>query len=207
MLHAKIHWPIAITTNLWPYALRNTVDSKNATCRIGKTLSPIEVFTSSRVRPQLDHLHYICSPCYVLQNELQVGKKIGIWLLRARLGIYLGMSPRHAQTVALILNPRTGLTSPQFHVKFDELFEIVKGPSVPEHGQWLTKCTFKIAPKANQHASHTRLVGMTPHLLYLLKTRELSIQTTLDSIWSSRHLLCCLKHPREKYRILMVRLL
>ena len=47
------------------------------------------------------------------------------WKQRARLGIYLGPSPSHACTVALILNPRTGHVSPQFHVKFDDFFETV----------------------------------------------------------------------------------
>ena len=45
---------------------------------------------------------------------------------RARLGINLGFSLHHARSVALILNPRTGLVSPQYHVKFDDLFETTK---------------------------------------------------------------------------------
>ena len=47
------------------------------------------------------------------------------WKQRARLGVYLSPSPSHACTVALILNPRTGHVSPQFHVKFDDFFETV----------------------------------------------------------------------------------
>ena len=44
---------------------------------------------------------------------------------KARLGIYIGPSPSHAQTVALVLNPRTGHVSPQFHIKFDDFLETV----------------------------------------------------------------------------------
>ena len=44
------------------------------------------------------------------------------WEQRARIGIYLGHSPFHAGSVALVLNPRTGLVSPQFHVVFDDNF-------------------------------------------------------------------------------------
>ena len=42
-----------------------------------------------------------------------------------RLGIYLGQSPAHAANVALLLNPKTGLVYPQFHVVFDNNFTTV----------------------------------------------------------------------------------
>ncbi|KAL7447818.1 hypothetical protein ACHAXS_000095, partial [Conticribra weissflogii] len=47
------------------------------------------------------------------------------WEPRARLGIYVGCSPNHAGNVALVLNPKTGLVSPQFHVVFDDEFTTV----------------------------------------------------------------------------------
>jgi hypothetical protein len=47
------------------------------------------------------------------------------WEPRSRLGIYVGHSPSHAGSVALVLNPRTGHVSPQFHVVFDNLFTTV----------------------------------------------------------------------------------
>ena len=40
-------------------------------------------------------------------------------------GIYLGHSPSHAGSVALVMNPKTGLVSPQFNLSFDEKFETV----------------------------------------------------------------------------------
>ena len=36
------------------------------------------------------------------------------------MGIYLGRYPAHAGNVALVLNPNTGLVSPQYHVVFDD---------------------------------------------------------------------------------------
>ena len=42
---------------------------------------------------------------------------------RARLGVYLGPSSNHSRTVHLILNPRMGHVSPQYHVKHDDFFE------------------------------------------------------------------------------------
>ena len=47
------------------------------------------------------------------------------WEPRSRLGIYVGHSPAHAGTLALVLNPRTGHVSPQFHIVFDDLFTTV----------------------------------------------------------------------------------
>ena len=44
------------------------------------------------------------------------------WEHCARLGIYLSRSPAHAANIALLLDPRTGLVSPQFHVVFDDDF-------------------------------------------------------------------------------------
>ena len=38
----------------------------------------------------------------------------------------LGRSPYHSKNVALVLDLRTGLVSPQFHVKFDPMFDTVK---------------------------------------------------------------------------------
>ena len=61
----------------------------------------------------------------MLHNALQTWQGVPKWKQPARLGIYLGPSPSHARTVALILNPRTGHVSPQFHVKFDDFFETV----------------------------------------------------------------------------------
>ncbi|KAL7464587.1 hypothetical protein ACHAXS_004925 [Conticribra weissflogii] len=47
------------------------------------------------------------------------------WEPRACLGIYFGRSPHHAGNVALVLNPKTGLVSPQFHVVFNDEFSTV----------------------------------------------------------------------------------
>ncbi len=41
------------------------------------------------------------------------------------MGIYVGHSPSHAANVSLILNPRTGHISPQFHIVYDDVFTTV----------------------------------------------------------------------------------
>ncbi len=52
------------------------------------------------------------------------------------MGIYVGQSPNHAENVALVLNPITGLVIPQYHLVFDNNFSTVpniqKG-TVPPH--------------------------------------------------------------------------
>jgi hypothetical protein len=52
------------------------------------------------------------------------------------MGIYVGRSPSHASNVALILNPRTGHVSPQFHVVYDDDFTTVpylRSAEAPPH--------------------------------------------------------------------------
>eukprot|EP00526_Cylindrotheca_closterium_P019851 CAMPEP_0113628660 /NCGR_PEP_ID=MMETSP0017_2-20120614/14853_1 /TAXON_ID=2856 /ORGANISM="Cylindrotheca closterium" /LENGTH=233 /DNA_ID=CAMNT_0000538979 /DNA_START=376 /DNA_END=1074 /DNA_ORIENTATION=- /assembly_acc=CAM_ASM_000147 len=120
--------PTAISTALWPYALRYVNDVYNITPHIsglheGKT--PMELFAGVEVVPNLKDYHPFGCPVYCLNNKLQAGKSINKWLPRARLGIYLGFSPNHARNVGLVLNHKTGLVSPQFHVKHDDLWETV----------------------------------------------------------------------------------
>jgi hypothetical protein len=43
----------------------------------------------------------------------------------SRRGIYLGVSKIHSSTVHLILNPETGVISPQYHCIFDDSFSRV----------------------------------------------------------------------------------
>ena len=54
---------------------------------------------------------------------------------RARIGIYLGRSPKHSQNVALVLNINTGRVSPQFHFKMDPMFHTVKNATRQERVQ------------------------------------------------------------------------
>ena len=62
----------------------------------------------------------------MLDNALQSGQGVPKWKHHLRLGVYLGPSPNHAHSVALMLNPCTDHVSPQFHAKFNDFFEIVQ---------------------------------------------------------------------------------
>jgi hypothetical protein len=58
------------------------------------------------------------------------------WEPCTQMGIYVGQLPSHASNVALVLNPRTGHVSPQFHVVFSNDFTAVPylcTATVPPH--------------------------------------------------------------------------
>jgi hypothetical protein len=122
MLHASMHWQQAHTVSLWLYTLQMAVDIMYSTPpEQGKDQLPIEIFALVGTS-----FHVFGCPVYVLHAPLRTGQAQSKWMSRAWLGIYLGMSPRHARLVALVLNPRTGLVSPQWHVKLDDNFDTVR---------------------------------------------------------------------------------
>jgi hypothetical protein len=144
LLHAMKKWPTAITVNLWPYALRYMNDVNNYVPRKQETKSPIEMFSSTDTKIKLHQFHHFGCPVYVLDHNLQSGKRSGMkWKERVRLGINLGFSPQHAKSVHLVLSLTTGCVSPQFHCTFDTTFETLKGYDVPE-SLWQEKAHFVV---------------------------------------------------------------
>jgi len=130
-----------------------------------KKESPLELFSSMTILPQLQHFHHFGCPVYVLQGPLQQGQRIRKWEERARIGIYLGPSPQHAKSVALVLSLSTGNVSPQYHVLFDDLFETV----TKENAQYLPKSEWQV--KAHfQRARRTKEALMTPDVSILPPT-------------------------------------
>ena len=126
MLYAMNKWRKMVIINLWPYAMRHSNDVANATPRKGQGLSPLKMFSGVQITPKLTHFHAFWCPTYVLDNSLQSRQGAPKWKERSRLGVYLGPSPNHARSIALVLNPRTGHVSPQFHIKIDDFFETVQ---------------------------------------------------------------------------------
>jgi hypothetical protein len=158
LLHAKARWPSAVTTNILPYALRNTQhmrnslpDSKDGTC-------PFERFLGVEVATNLKSNHTFGCPVYALNSKLASGKTIPKWNSRARVGLYIGPSPRHAINVSLVLSLDTGLVSPQFHVQHDDFFETVipkaGNPAILSYWQKLSGIRFDgKAEKVNSKVS------------------------------------------------------
>lgn len=84
------------------------------------------------------------------------------WNSCARVGVNLDPSPFHARNVYLVLNPHTGLVSPQFYVSFDDFFETVhmqKEP--PTISTWKSLAGFKSA-KTSMQASMVNSTESSP---------------------------------------------
>ena len=125
LLFAVHKWPKMLSMALWSYALHTANEVRNATPMENQTKTPMELFAQVTIAPKLKHFHTFGCPTYILHNRLQGNQAIQKWQARSRLGIYLGPSPNHSLSISLILNPRTGHTSPQYHVKHDDFFETV----------------------------------------------------------------------------------
>jgi hypothetical protein len=144
LIHATKRWPKAITANLWPYALRVANAALNETPSLITGKIPLNDFTKSNIATNMKHWHTFGCPVYILDNDLQSGKKIDKWSDRSKMGINLGKSPHHAKSVYLVLSLTTGLVSPQFHVKMDDKFDTLKTVygGNPPISQWQEKCHF-----------------------------------------------------------------
>ena len=86
-------------------------------------LSPEEKFSRLKLEQSVKEENTLFYPVYCLDAKLQGGiGEIPKWDPRYRLGKFVGHSPEHASDVALVLNPRTDLVSPQYHVIFYDTF-------------------------------------------------------------------------------------
>ena len=110
---------------LWPFALKAAVEKHNRIEVNEKGTTPQETFSGVEEPPHaLDHHTWGC-PVFVLEAQNHSGLGTSKWEPRSRVGVYLGHSPCHAGSVALVLNIRTGHVSPQFHVIFDDDFTTI----------------------------------------------------------------------------------
>ena len=126
-----------------PYALRLANQAYNNTPLLGRAegKTPTQLFMSTKLDNNPKHWHNFGCPEYVLTPQLRSGARIHHkWKQLSELGIYLGTSPVRYRNVALILNPKTGLVSPQFHVRFDPEFTMV--PDHTEFSLWQSLAGF-----------------------------------------------------------------
>ena len=113
---------------LWPFTLLNAADRmNNLHIDIDGNLPEMKISKVYGGTTRLSNFNTFGCPVYVLDSRLQDagGPGPSTWDPRSRLGIYLGHLPLHAGSVVLVLNPKTGLVSPQFHVVFDDDFSTV----------------------------------------------------------------------------------
>ncbi len=186
LIHAAKRWPKAVTANLWPYAIRMANESSNELPSLafkdGRT--PLQAFAGSRATTNPRFWQPFACPVYVLTPALQsAGGILGKWKDRARVGLYLGRSPNHARSVALVLNLTTGLVSPQFHVTFNPSFQTVKRTfdGLPLEVKWLQAVGFKAKPKTRsttQREQENRTFDATNP-----PVNDLQFSTIDDSAW------------------------
>jgi hypothetical protein len=126
LLHAAIHWPQVADPQLWPMAVKYAVFLWNHMPNEHTGLSPSDIFTRTRwpIRKYHD-LHVFGCPAYILDKRISDGHKIPKWTPRSRRSIFMGLSPRHASSVPLVLNFDTGSITPQFHVVLDNWFATI----------------------------------------------------------------------------------
>jgi hypothetical protein len=125
MLHAKMRWPKAVKTLLWPMAMKDAEYIVNRVPRLNNVCVLDVVMKTVIPRHSLQQLHVWEAPCYVLEPTLQKGFKIRKFYPQSRKGLHLGWSPKRAATVPFGINLSIGRVSPQFHVVFDDWFTTV----------------------------------------------------------------------------------
>jgi hypothetical protein len=131
LLHAAIHWPQAVSLDLWPFAVDYAVYIWNRLPREDSGIAPLELFCGAKLDLSvLRSMKVWGCPVYVLDPTVQDGKKLPRWKPKSRRGQFLGFSKRHANTVGLIRNLTTGSISTQFHVVYDDWFTTI--PSTVE---------------------------------------------------------------------------
>ncbi len=96
--------------------------------------------------------HTMFCPCYVLDSRLHNTGSIGPqkWEPRLNIRVYLGHSPFHTGSVALVYNPSTGHVSPQYHVVFDNDFTTVpymEAGTIPPHWSDLLQSSSELTSK------------------------------------------------------------
>jgi len=106
--------------------MQHAVQLSNTLPRMETGLSSDEIFSrTTNNNANILRLQPWGCPLHVLDPTLQDGKKLPKWKPRARRGQFMGWSPLHASSVALVRHLTTGYLSPQYHVVFDPWFETV----------------------------------------------------------------------------------
>ena len=131
---------------LWSFAWKDFERRYNNLHLDKAGLAPLQKYSRMYEPFRIRDYHTFGCSVYVLEGKLQcVGSKVSKLNPRARIGVYLGRSPCHAGSVALVLNLRTLYVSPQFHVVFDDKFTTVpflrSGDVPPRWTQLMHSCT------------------------------------------------------------------
>ena len=127
LLHAMYRWPAVVRSYLWPFAVAIADWNRNNLRKRNDSLTSMEYIHDIHddLGEKLKCSHPFGCPAFVLAAPVQDCNKIPKWDSRVRIRAYVGRFPRHAENVAMILNPSTDHVSPQLHVVFDDSFPTI----------------------------------------------------------------------------------
>ncbi len=129
----------------WPFAFKAAAKRHNLLSLDGQGQTPLSLLHDVPVEHiPVKTFHTLFCPVYMLDSRSQSagGPSPPKWEPRSGIGVYLGHSPFHAGSVALVFNPKTGQVLPQYHVVFDDTFSTVPymdSGTVPPHWEDLLK--------------------------------------------------------------------
>jgi hypothetical protein len=129
LLYGIRHWPQLVDSLFWQFAMKAMAEQMNSLHVNLESQTPeLIVYSVDLETIPVKNFHTLFCPVYVLDHRLQsaCGPGPPKWEPRSCIGIYLGHSPFHAGSVALmVFNPKTAQVSPQYHVVFDDNFSTV----------------------------------------------------------------------------------
>jgi hypothetical protein len=111
LLHGICMWPQMIDTMFWPFAFKAAAERHTCLLINKDGLTPTTILHDVSVDAiPIKTYHTLFCPVYLLDACTQSAGGPGppIWEPRSCIGVYLGHSPFHAGSVALVFNPRTG---------------------------------------------------------------------------------------------------
>jgi hypothetical protein len=121
ILHANMHWKDGSYASLWTMAVNYAIHIYNNTPYKGVT--PADIFTGSTVpRHHILDLHVWGCPVYVLDPQMQQGRKLPRWKPISGRVVNLDLIIQHSSEVPLVLNLTTGIIDTQYHVVFYDQF-------------------------------------------------------------------------------------
>ena len=134
-----------IDTMFWSFAFKAAAERHNQLSLTAEGQTPLSILHDVPVENILvKTFHTLFCPVYVLDACSQSAGGPGPPKREphSRIGVYLGHSPFHAGSVALVFNPKTGRVSPQYHVVFGDTFSTVPymdADTPPPHWEDLLK--------------------------------------------------------------------
>ncbi len=139
LLHSMRMWPQMVDQMFWLFAIKAAAERTDSLHIDSEGHTPESIVYGVNIENILvETFHTMFCSCYILDSRLHNAGSIGLpkWEPRSNICVYLGHSPFHARSVALVYNPSTGHVSPQYHVVFDNDFTTVlymEAGTIPPH--------------------------------------------------------------------------